>query len=244
MKLARKLRKAAKALAHPLSRHALRHQVAATYEHEALIKGLGPLGTVLDVGANAGQFSLLCRLVQPQATIHAFEPMARAANRYEVVFADQPGITLHRTALGAQAGETVLHLAARGDSSSLMPQAAQADYFPGTGEVGTETIRIARLSDEIAAEDITGPALLKIDVQGFEAEVLKGCEDLLDQIDWIYCEASFIELYQGQPMAHEIITWLAERGFGIAGVEVGPGMVFDGRAVQADFLFSKIKGAP
>lgn len=43
-------------------------------------------------------------------------------------------------------------------------------------------------------------------------------------------------------MAHEIIVWLAERGYSIAGVEVGPGMVFNGRAVQADFLFSRVRG--
>jgi hypothetical protein len=124
-----------------------------------------------------------------------------------------------------------------------MAQAAQAKYFPGTREIGVETIRVARLSEELSSHEIKGPVLLKIDVQGFEGEVLKGCEDMLSHINWIYCEASFVELYQGQPLAHEIIIWLAERGFSLAGVEVGPGMAFEGRAVQADFLFSKMKTA-
>ncbi len=241
MTLRNKLRKAVRALRQPLTRRALRRGIAATYEHETLLRGLGALQTVIDVGANVGQFTLLCRLTQPSATVHAFEPMSHAAGQFQAVFEFDPMVHLHRTALGSTPGTAEIHVAARADSSSLMPQAAQSTYFPATAEVGTETIQIARLSDIMTAEQITGPSLLKIDVQGYEGEVLKGCADLLDRFDWIYCEASFVELYKGQPLAHEIVVWLAARGFGIAGVEIGPGMVFEGRAVQADFLFSRIK---
>jgi FkbM family methyltransferase len=238
-----KLKKAFKALRRPETRHALRQGVVATYEHAALLRSLGPLQTILDVGANVGQFTLLCRIIQPQADIHAFEPMSKAGNKIERLFGPEPKVTLHRCALGATSGTAEIHLATRADSSSLMAQAAQAKYFPGTREIGVETIRVARLSEELSSHEIKGPVLLKIDVQGFEGEVLKGCEDMLSHINWIYCEASFVELYQGQPLAHEIIIWLAERGFSLAGVEVGPGMAFEGRAVQADFLFSKMKTA-
>lgn len=120
----------------------------------------------------------------------------------------------------------------------------QAELFPGTHQIGTETIRIARLSDILSPDDITGSALLKIDVQGFEGEVLRGCEDMLDRFEWIYCEASFRELYAGQPLAHEIVAWLARRGFVMTGVETHPTMIFDGRAVQADFLFSRDGATP
>ena len=239
MSLRRKLSKAARALRHPLARRALRHGVAPAWEHAGLLAGLGPLVTVVDAGANVGQFALLTRIVQPGARIHSFEPMRAAADIWERVMAGEADVRLHRCALGARAGQAELHVTARADSSSLLAPAAQAEVFPGTHEIGTETIRVARLADEIAPGDLEGPALLKIDVQGYEGEVLGGCEDMLDRFEWIYCEASFRELYAGQPLAHEIVARLAARGFDLAGVETDPLMVRDGRAVQADFLFSR-----
>lgn len=240
MTMTRKIIKSLRALSHPLSRAALWRGVAATYEHQALLNSLGPISTVIDVGANKGQFSLLCRLTMSNVAIHAFEPLSRPAAKFHDIFHKDAHVTLHRCALGQTASNMEMHIAGRDDSSSLMPQAAQADYFPKTALIGTEVVRIARLSDELTAQEIKKPCLMKIDVQGFEGEVLLGSSDLLPLIEWIYCEMSFVELYKGQPLANKVISWLAERGFMIAGVEVEPGMVFNGRSIQADFLFHKV----
>lgn len=237
MSLRRKVSKLLRALGHPLTRRALRRGVAASYEHAALLAGLGPLDTIVDVGANAGQFALLARLVQPGARVHSFEPQAAEATRFEAVLGHEAQVTLHRCALGAAAGTAEIHITARKDSSSLLEPEAQAEIFPGTHKVGTETVRVARLGEVLPAEAITGAALLKIDVQGFEGEVLEGSTDVLGRFAWIYCEMSFIPLYAGQPLAADLIPWLAGRGFRLASVETEALMVRQGRAVQADFLF-------
>lgn len=242
MSLARKLGKAARSLGHPLARRALRHGVAPSWEHAALLAGLGRPGSVVDVGANAGQFALLTRIVQPQAAIHSFEPMREVAATWEAVMAGEDRARLHRCALGRAAGEAQIHVSARADSSSLLAPARQAELFPGTHAVGREAVRVARLSDEIAPDALRGPALLKIDVQGYEGAVLEGCADMLDRFEWIYCEASFEELYAGQPLAHEIVAWLAARGFALTGVQTDAALSRAGRAVQADFLFHAEKG--
>ncbi len=95
-----------------------------------------------------------------------------------------------------------------------------------------------RLDDVIALEVIASPILLKLDVQGYELQALRGCETLLDAFAWVYCECSFVELYQGQALADEVIAWLRARGFALLGAY---NMAFDhaGRAVQADFLFGR-----
>jgi hypothetical protein len=56
--------------------------------------------------------------------------------------------------------------------------------------------------------------LLKIDVQGSELQVLQGRRPALDLIDEVYCECSFVELYEGQALADEVICHLRDRGFG------------------------------
>ena len=124
------------------------------------------------------------------------------------------------------------------DSSSLLPiSQVQERLYPGTGEMRIETIRVGRLADFVLAGDIKPPALLKLDVQGFELEALRGCEDLLGRFALVYVECSFVELYKGQAMADQVIAWLAERGLVLKGV-YNMGYDRNGRAVQADFLFS------
>lgn len=109
--------------------------------------------------------------------------------------------------------------------------------FSGTAEKATQTVRVGRLLDFLAEEAIRSPALLKLDVQGFELEALRGCEDLLHRFAWVYAECSFCELYAGQALADEVIAWLRARGFRLSGLY---NMSYDpeGRAVQADFLFA------
>lgn len=102
--------------------------------------------------------------------------------------------------------------------------------------VATETIQVSLLSQFLAPQDIESPALLKLDVQGYELEALKGCEDLLNRFTYVYVECSFVELYKGQALADEVIAWLRDRGFPLRGCY---NMAYDwrGQAVQADFLF-------
>jgi FkbM family methyltransferase len=156
------------------------------------------------------------------------------------VLAGDPQPRLVEAAIGPAPGEATIHLSARDDSFSLLPiTARQNALFPGTEEAGTATIRVvARLADEVGAEELAAPALLKLDVQGFELQALAGCGDLLIRFAWVYAECSFVELYAGQALADEVIAWLRERGFRLSGVYH---MAYDGegRAVQADFLFGR-----
>jgi len=223
---------------------ALRLGVVAGVEHQLVLRTLGDIRTVLDVGANRGQFALAARRCFPDARIVSFEPLPGPAGIFGRVFSRDPGVILHRAAIGPEADETVIHVSARDDSSSLLPITAVQDrLFPGTGEVGTQTVRVGRLGDFVTGDDIVPPALLKLDVQGFELEALKGCEELLHRFGWVYAECSFVELYEGQALADEVIAWLREHGFLLGGVYH---MAYDaqGKAIQADFLFCSNSSQP
>ena len=95
-----------------------------------------------------------------------------------------------------------------------------------------------RLEDVLPRADLAAPALLKLDVQGYELQALRGCETLLDAFAWVYCECSFVALYEGQALADEVIAWLRVRGLRLVGVN-NMANDRDGRAVQADFLFGR-----
>jgi FkbM family methyltransferase len=216
----------------------LRHRVAAGVEHARVLSGLD-FRTVVDIGASRGQFALVARKCHPQALIISFEPLPTAAAKFRAVFADDDRVTLHEVAIGPVPRDATIHISQRDDSSSLLLiTSTQAALFPGTEETATAMVRVAPLREFIPAADVRPPALLKLDVQGYELEALRGCEDMLGQFAYVYVECSFVELYGGQALADEVIAWLRERGFRIRGVH---NMDYDrgGRAIQADFLFAR-----
>jgi FkbM family methyltransferase len=236
----RQIKKAVLSLLHPASRKALKHGVAPSFEHFEILQGLNNIKCLVDIGANVGQFSLLCKIVHPNAAIHAFEPLKGAADTFLNVLGHAANVQLHRHAIGSKAADQYINVTARSDSSSLLAPDAQSQIFPGTHAVSKETVRVLPLQDVLSDADILSPALLKIDVQGYEGEVLKGSERLLDSFDWIYCEASFVELYSEQPLADEIISWLAARSFRLVSVSSDSEVLYEGRTVQADFLFKRL----
>jgi len=243
MNFATKTCKLASILAVPAWLRALLQQrVAAGVEHAGVLRNLGSVRTVVDVGANRGQFALAARHCFPAAQIISFEPLAGPAAIYRSVFVKDKRTKLIEAALGPETGEAIIHVSERDDSSSLLPiTPRQNELFPGTAEAGEKKIRVTRLSEHLPDKAIQAPALLKLDVQGFELQALAGCEDRLSRFAWVYAELSFMELYSGQALADDVIAWLRERGFTLRGVYH---MVYDreGRAVQADFLFGKKVG--
>ncbi|MBP6185696.1 MAG: FkbM family methyltransferase [Saprospiraceae bacterium] len=224
-------------LAPPLTR-ALMKGAAAGTEHFEILRNL-PCSIVIDIGANRGQFALIARQSLPLAKIISFEPLKEPASIFRSVFQSDPGVVLHECAIGPSDQEMPIHVSIADDSSSLLPiSSLQKKLFPGTGEKEVRTIQVKRLDSVLCAADIQSPALLKLDVQGYESFALEGCLSLLPFFSFIYVECSFQELYAGQALAHEIISFLEGNGFILSGIY---NLYYDkkGMAVQGDFLFKQ-----
>jgi FkbM family methyltransferase len=234
--LGRKSAKLARLVRVPAYRQALRHRVGATVEHEK-VPFDSSTRTVVDVGAGRGQFGLFALERFPAAWVFSFEPLPESFAIASQTVGGGPRLELRQLAIGAEAGEATIHVTADRDSSSLRsPTDEQEGYFPGTGEVRTLAVEVRTL-DEIFAT-VERPALLKLDVQGGELDVLVGAELLLGSISEVFAECSFIELYEGQPTAEQIISHLSERGFILAGI-YSPTYGEDGTCIQADLLFRR-----
>jgi len=197
--------------------------------------------TIVDIGANRGQFSLAARQCQPDAKIFSFEPLLKPAETFRRVFSNDDKTILFPYAIGTEKKTSIIHLSSRDDSSSLLPITdTQKDLFPGTAECGVTEINVVPLDEILKLKDIKKSALLKLDVQGYELEALMGSESFLQQFDHIYVECSFIELYKGQALVHDIIDYLSENDFYMGGIY---NLSYDkqGVAIQGDFLFIKNK---
>jgi len=218
------------------TRAVLLYGVAASVEH-AYAVGFCEPRTLLDAGANKGQFSLLFREVRPESLIIAFEPLPQAADTFDRMFAEDELSHLQRVALAGAGGSAVLHVADRADSSSLLTLGQGQERAFGVRESIAIEVPTRRLDDCVDFSMLPHPILLKVDVQGGEIGVFNGCGQLAE-IDFIYVELSFVELYVGQPLFEDVTHYLNARGFRIIGIfnqvvtaEFGP--------TQVDVLFGR-----
>jgi len=172
------------------------------------------INLVLDVGANTGQFVDELHAAGYNGRIISFEPLTAAHARLLKLTEHHPNWTIaQRTAIGAAPGSVDLHVSGNSVSSSILemlPSHAAAD--PQSGYVGTETVSVNRLDDlvSLAPDD---RVLLKIDVQGYERQVLEGADRVLASSRAVISEMSLVPLYDGQLLAREMWDLLAERGF-------------------------------
>jgi FkbM family methyltransferase len=219
-------------------RRALVKGVAAGIEHEG-VAFQHSFRTVIDVGAHRGQFALFALEQYPEATLHCFEPLPGAYERLRSVLPPNGRVHLHPVAATEAGGRQRLHVSQRDDSSSLRPVTPRCtSTFPGTAERYQLTVPTARLDEKLDRSGLDRPCLLKIDVQGSELSVLRGAEGLLPSVDEVYVECSFAELYEGQPLAGDVIAYLRGNDLAFAGLF---GMRRDaaGRCIQADLLFTR-----
>lgn len=192
---------------------------------------------VIDVGANKGQFAAFAQARWPNARLICFEPLPGPRARLGAI--TRRGTEIHAAALGEVDGEAQMHIASREDSSSLLPLGETQKRLFNMDDSGQLSVRVRRLDSMIDPDELPRPALLKIDVQGFEYQTLKGAKGLLDAIEAVYVEASFVELYADQKLAVDVAALLVEAGF----VETGRFNLYveSGQNVQADMLFERRK---
>src|SRR5208282_6233813 len=101
----------------------LRTRVAASTEHDHVLGGL-TVETIVDIGANRGQFALCARRLFPKARIFSFEPQQIPAAVYRRVFNKDADARLFNVAIASESGTASMHVSRWDGSSSLLPIAA------------------------------------------------------------------------------------------------------------------------
>jgi FkbM family methyltransferase len=200
---------------------------------------------VLDVGANVGQYALRLRESGYAGRIVSFEPLAEAhANLSLRAAADPAWQVAPPVALGERDGEVDIELSAESDMSSILPQSALLRRVsPTSAVIRRERVPLARL-DRVATgylrpEDET---FLKIDVQGFEHQVLEGAGDVLRTVRGIQLEMSLVPCYEGERGFRETIDHLEGAGFELYLLLPGYFERKLARQLQVDGVFVRERG--
>lgn len=194
--------------------------------------------TVLDVGANRGQYAAHVRRVRPDVSVHSFEPLPAPFDVLAQAAAADSRWHAHNVALGRTAAVQRMTISRNDESSTLLPMhAALTSAAPQTEAVGEIDVEVRTLD---SFGDVIGENLfLKVDAQGYEAEVIGGAGAMLDRALYVQLEVSLTPLYEGAPRPFEILKTMDDAGFAIHTLTPVFSDRRTTRLMQADVLFSR-----
>jgi FkbM family methyltransferase len=169
---------------------------------------------IVDGGANNGSTVALFLSQYESPLVHAFEPVPELVSGLLSRFSNNPNVNIHGVALGAETGKVCFNVASDLATSSVLSPSSILKGYHGEKVAAKRVIEApqVRLDDTLwgGAHEVD---ILKLDLQGYEFEALKGCGKLLTKIRLITTEVEFVPLYEGQPLFGDIDIFLRNEGF-------------------------------
>jgi FkbM family methyltransferase len=177
---------------------------------------------VLDVGANEGQFIKTSLALMPKVPVYAFEPNPNLVQKLQKSHKDTEKVKIFPVALGSKPGTLPLNISNFSPASSFLNPSSQViSEFPETKIENTIEVKVERLDTLIQNTNIKQDScLLKIDVQGFELEVLKGATTTFALIDVIVCEVNLAHLYDGQSTLESLVSFLKQYNYQLVDINL------------------------
>ena len=202
--------------------------------------------TVLDVGANVGQYARSLRVSGFTGRIISFEAIPSVHARLTRAAAGEPGWTVAPCcALGRVRGELQINVSNNLLSNSLLPMHdLHREAAPDSRVVATEAVRVERLEDVALPLLSPGRLMLKVDTQGYEEEVLAGAGAVLERAVALQVELSLVPLYAGAPTLRRMLEICEAAGFELHGLVPGFHDPASGRLLQMDGLFLRSAAHP
>jgi FkbM family methyltransferase len=192
------------------------------------------IDVLVDVGSNTGSWAQTVRESGFGGRIISFEAHPWAAGAARIRAARDPDWNVHSVAVGSVTGTLALSMTEASEWSSVLAPAS--DSFQPTKAVTTTQVTVKRLDEVLAGID--GRLFLKLDVQGYELEALRGASGIIDRVCAGKAEVLLRSVYVGQPTLIDFVGELESRGLHVVGFEHGY-IEETGKERFVDVLFSR-----
>lgn len=168
---------------------------------------------IYDIGANIGTWALLAKSIFAESRIECFEPLETHFDEFNKNTKAISNINLNRVALGSQNSKMEINITSFTDASSLLEVSNNTEVLYNIFKSGSAEVDVVKLDDYIEANSIPYPDMMKLDIQGYELEALKGASKCLDSAKYVVLEVCFEELYIGQPLFEEVVNYMSSNGY-------------------------------
>jgi FkbM family methyltransferase len=161
-------------------------------------------GFIIDVGANRGDWTIECRQVFPDSSYFLVDADPANVDALKALCSTVPDCRYSITLLGAQPRDGVMFYQ-MGTGSSVLSERTQFER---------RQIQLPMTTlDTLLGDELRRPVLLKLDVQGYELEVLRGGNEVLAKTDVVIAECALVEYNTGSPVFADVVAFMKERGF-------------------------------
>jgi FkbM family methyltransferase len=159
---------------------------------------------IFDVGAYQGEFAKTCREIWPDTDLTCFEVLPHRVKELKAWAANDGKARLVECLLGSEVRSNVAFHQKETASSVL------SDHVPDSSTIGSYPMRTV---DDVVASGAPAPTLLKLDVQGYEYEVLKGASNTLPKIGAVLAEVNLLDIYKEAHLLADVVGLLSEHRF-------------------------------
>jgi FkbM family methyltransferase len=199
------------------------------------------IDTLLDVGANRGQYTDALRRFGFAGRILSFEPIPEVYEDLRRAHAGDPGWSGWPSAVGAEPGVLALNVSADSVTSSFLR--ADEDLLtaiPAARSVETVEVPVTTV-DRVMADEVPDAArvMLKVDVQGFEHAVLDGARESMPRLRLVEIEMGLAHLYQEGSSIHDLLPRLHADGFEVISIDSGFVDPVTGQVLDIDMLLGR-----
>lgn len=173
--------------------------------------------TIIDIGANEGQFIKKIGPILPNAQIFAFEPIQHCYNN---LLASTKGekIIAYNLGLSDSSGKAEINISNNKESSSILNmKELHTSTFEESIFVAKETIELKRLDEVLSLSQLKKNFLIKLDVQGYEEKVIAGGELIFLSAAVLIVEVIFEPLYEDQWLFDDIYRYFVKGHFRFVG---------------------------
>jgi FkbM family methyltransferase len=140
-------------------------------------------GCFLDVGANTGLYALLAAAARPNVQVHAFEPLQAISDilsrNVGLNPSIEPRIRVHRIALSDRTGKATFYETINPYGLFSTSSGLNEAFSRKQGETRRHEVPTITADQWCAKNGVTEIAFMKIDVEGFEREVIAGSQNVI-----------------------------------------------------------------
>lgn len=164
--------------------------------------GFNP-STILDIGAFEGEWTKMCNGIFTNANYLMFEAQESKKGKLEVIKSNK--IDFHIGLLGPESNQKSKFYINETVSSALPETEKSSQDFV--------EIQMYTVDEVVRLKGISKVDFIKLDVQGFELEVLKGASNTLSTAEVLLMEVSLIQINKGAPLINEVMAFMTDKGF-------------------------------
>ena len=198
-------------------------------------RGFKPQG-IIDVGANHGDWTKMALSIFPESKVIMLEPQNEMVPFLERLCHQNSDIEFVHAGAGKEKGELV---------QTIWSDLAGSSFLVPVSDKETREQRktpIITIDSLLSERKDFSPDLVKLDIQGFELEALRGATSIFGRTELFILETSLYDFMPNMPTTIDCFQFMHEKGYAIYDITEYLRRPFDGALGQIDIAFAKVSG--